>query len=163
MAKLIVRDYAKCHGCRECETACAMASGIRTESSRPRVRAIIWDLEGWGVSVSCQHCQDPPCMSVCPREAIGRDETLNRVMVDYDSCIGCKMCVAACPFGAMDFDAGCKRGKRVVKCDLCDGDPLCAKLCAYEAIQYVDENEACAPKIIEVAQKLKKMMACTSL
>jgi len=94
-------------------------------------------------------------MSVCPKNAIFRDDGLNRVMVDYGTCIGCKMCVAACPFGAMEFDA---EVKRVVKCDLCDGDPVCAKLCAYEAIRYVDEKEVCAVKMTDVAEKIRALV-----
>jgi len=94
-------------------------------------------------------------MSACPREAIFADDELNRVMVDYDKCIGCRMCVVACPFGAIEFDA---EVKRVIKCDLCDGDPLCAKLCAYEAIRYVDEEEECAVKMMDVAEKLREMV-----
>jgi len=136
-----------------------MVSELRTGSSRPRVKAIIWDLEGWGVSIGCQHCESPPCGNVCPKEAIFTDQELNRVMVDYDRCIGCKMCVAACPFGAMEFDT---EVKRVVKCDLCDGDPVCAKLCAYEAIRYVDEKEECAVKTKEVAEKLRGMVTDSS-
>ncbi len=155
MTKILTRDYTKCHGCRECETSCATISEFRTESSKPRVKTITWDLEGWGVSISCQHCQDPPCMNVCPKVAIYRDEEFNRVMVDYEKCIGCKMCMAACPFGAMDFDAELKR---IIKCDLCDGDPMCAKLCAYGAISYVDENDECVIKTLEVAEKLKGMV-----
>ena len=155
MTKVLARDYTKCHGCGECETACRMISELRTGSAQPRVKAISWDLEGWGVAISCQHCEPPPCGSVCPKEAIFRDGELNRVMVDYDKCIGCRTCVAACPFGAMEFDA---EVKRVIKCDLCDGDPVCAKLCAYEAIRYVDEKEECAVKMMDVAEKLKELV-----
>lgn len=155
MTKVLARDYTKCHGCRECETACGMTSELRTGSARPRVKAISWELEGWGVAIGCQHCEAPPCMSVCPKEAVFADDELNRVMVDYDKCIGCRMCVAACPFGAIEFDT---EVKRVIKCDLCDGDPVCAKLCAYGAIRYVDEEEECAVKMMNVAEKLREMV-----
>jgi Fe-S-cluster-containing hydrogenase component 2 len=99
-------------------------------------------------------------MSVCPKEAIFADDELSRIMIDYDKCIGCRMCVAACPFGAMEFDAEIKR---VVKCDLCDGDPMCAKLCAYGAIRYVDEQEESAAKTMDVAEKLRKMLTGSSI
>ena len=155
MTKVLARDYTNCHGCRQCEAACGAMSELRTGSSLPRVRAISWDLEGWGVAIGCLHCEDAPCKSVCPREAIFVDDELNRVMVDYDKCIGCRTCVAACPFGAMEFDA---QVKRVVKCDLCDGDPVCAKLCSYGAIRYVDEKEESAVKAMDVAEKLRRMM-----
>jgi anaerobic carbon-monoxide dehydrogenase iron sulfur subunit len=154
MAKAMMIDYRKCHGCRECETACALRCDMEHGGSQPRITAITWELEGRGVPVPCQHCQDAPCMALCPKDAIHRDEELNRVMVDYDRCIGCRMCVAACPFGAMRFDADLKR---VVKCDYCDGDPLCAKLCSYGALQYLEITEQHLYKSEELAQKLKDL------
>ncbi|MBW2370859.1 MAG: hypothetical protein JRH15_23570 [Deltaproteobacteria bacterium] len=78
MAKQMVIDYGKCHGCRECETACAMICALSKDSSRPRITPVTWELEGFGVPVTCQHCQDPPCMVACPKDAIYRDEDLNR-------------------------------------------------------------------------------------
>jgi len=136
-----------------------MVSEFRTGSSRSRVKAISWDLEGWGIPLSCQHCVAAPCVSVCPNEAMFRDEELNRVVVDYELCIGCRMCLAACPFGAIEFDA---ERKRVVKCDLCDGDPVCARLCAYGALRYVDEREECAARTMDVALKLRQVVTGTS-
>jgi len=155
MAKTLIRDYTKCHGCRECEIACATICEITQGSSLPRITSITWDLEGWGIPLTCQQCQDAPCMDVCPKDAIYRDDELNRVMVDYDRCIGCRMCMAACPFGAMNFDG---EARKVIKCDLCDGDPLCAKLCSYGALKYVEESDQCADKRMEFAEKLREIM-----
>ena len=76
-------------------------------------------------------------MTVCPREAIYRDNAEGRVMVDYDRCISCKMCVAACPFGAMGFDS---ERRSVHKCDLCNGDPQCVRFCFPGALTYVSEQ-----------------------
>ena len=58
-------------------------------------------------------------------------------MVSDTLCVGCKVCTIACPFGTINFnqDTG-----KVIKCDLCDGDPECAKMCPTEAITYVDAN-----------------------
>ncbi len=63
-----------------------------------------WEAEGLYIPMSCQQCQDAPCMIVCPVKAISRDEKLSRVMVDHNICIGCRSCVAVCPFGAMGFN-----------------------------------------------------------
>jgi len=52
-------------------------------------------------------------MNVCPVKAISREEDLARVMVDYDKCIGCRSCVAVCPFGAMNFNG---IDRKVFKC-----------------------------------------------
>ena len=155
MAKTLMIDCTKCTGCRECETACSMITEMRSGISQPRMTSITWDLEGRGVPIICQQCQDAPCMAVCPKHAVYRDEELNRVMVDYDRCIGCRMCMAVCPFGAMDFDG---EARKVTKCDLCDGDPLCVELCPYRALQYVDASEQCITKNTEVAEKLREML-----
>jgi Fe-S-cluster-containing dehydrogenase component len=155
MIKTLVIDYDKCHGCRICETACAMINEMNNGSSQPRVTSVSWELEGRGMSIICQHCQDAPCMAVCPTRAIYRDKEFNRVMVNYKYCIGCRVCMAVCPFGAMEFDW---KVRRVVKCDLCGGDPLCVKLCSYGALQYGDANEQCIVKNIRLADKLRVML-----
>ena len=77
MAKTLVIDYSKCHGCGECETACAMVGRMKRDISKPRIQSVIWDLIGRGVPITCQQCQDPPCMAVCPKHAIYRDSELN--------------------------------------------------------------------------------------
>jgi Fe-S-cluster-containing hydrogenase component 2 len=75
-------------------------------------------------------------MAVCPREAIYRDNKLARVSIDFDRCISCKLCISACPFGAMGFDPG---RQMVFKCNLCDGDPRCVQFCYPESLNFVDE------------------------
>jgi Fe-S-cluster-containing hydrogenase component 2 len=83
--------------------------------------------------------------------AIARDETLGRVVIDYDRCIGCRMCVAVCPFGAIGFDS---ITRKVIKCDLCEGDPLCARFCSYGALEYLDASQHTIRKRREVAEML---------
>ena len=55
-------------------------------------------------------------------------------MVNDKLCIGCKMCVFACPVGAMSID----RIRGAVKCDLCNGDPYCARICPTGAIEFIE-------------------------
>ncbi len=104
----------------------------------------------------CAQCESAPCQTICPVKAISRDDSLGRVVVDYDMCIGCRMCVAVCPFGVMSFDG---IGKRVISCDLCDGDPLCVKFCGYEALQYIDVSEQSIRKQRAAAEKLSGIMS----
>jgi len=149
--KMLIIDYSKCQACGICENACATREEDAPRGFPTRIRTVIWDLEGWGVPIACQHCTDAPCQAVCPRQAISRDEELARVMIEYERCIGCRMCLAVCPFGAIGYDSV---ARRVIKCDLCDGDPLCASLCSYGAIQYVETMD----RVPEVARKIRNLI-----
>jgi Fe-S-cluster-containing hydrogenase component 2 len=90
-------------------------------------------------------------MAVCPEEAIYRDQELDRVMIDSKRCIGCKMCVSACPTGAMGFDPD--RG-RAFKCDLCDGAPECVRVCEEKALDYLESFKYNDMRVKESAGKL---------
>ena len=135
MPKILKLDYTKCTGCRTCELVCSVKHEGAANPSKSRIKIVKWEWEGRYVPMSCQQCVDAPCGQVCPVAAITRDERLNRVQVDHDICIGCRMCVTACPFGAMGFNVDTKQ---VFKCDLCDGDPQCARFCETKAVQYVE-------------------------
>jgi len=90
-------------------------------------------------------------MNVCPVKALSRDESLARVMVDYDKCIGCRSCVAVCPFGAMNFNV---IDRKVFKCDLCDGDPQCVRFCDMKAVDYKDATDVSILKKRELQRGL---------
>ena len=109
MAKALYIDYQKCTGCRLCELVCAVSHDGISNPARSRIRVIKWEAEGLYIPMSCQQCQEAPCMNVCPVKAISRDEEMGRVYVDYDVCIGCRSCVGVCPFGAMSFNTIDKR------------------------------------------------------
>jgi len=155
MAKVLVIDYEKCTGCRICEQVCTVQHEGVINPARSRIKVIKWESEGRYVPMSCQQCESAPCQAICPVKAISRDESLNRVMIDYDTCIGCRMCVAICPFGGMAFDP---LAQKVIKCDFCDGDPLCAKFCDVDAIQYVDASQQAITKQVEVAEKFTAIL-----
>ena len=64
----------------------------------------------------CLHCEDPPCVPVCPTGASYKRAEDGIVLVDYDKCIGCKYCTWACPYGARELD---EKRKVMTKCTLC--------------------------------------------
>ena len=76
-------------------------------------------------------------MAVCPVDAITKNAATGAMEVNEQTCVGCKVCTIACPFGTINYnrDTG-----KVVKCDLCGGDPQCAEACPTGAITYVDSS-----------------------
>jgi anaerobic carbon-monoxide dehydrogenase iron sulfur subunit len=153
MAKMLAINFQKCTGCRLCELVCAAFHDGVSNPTRSRIKVMKWEMEGLYIPMSCQQCQDAPCMNVCPVKAISRDEPLARVMVDYDKCIGCRSCVAVCPFGAMSFNT---IDRKVFKCDVCDGDPQCVRFCDMKAVDYVSADDVAIEKKRDAASRLKK-------
>jgi Fe-S-cluster-containing hydrogenase component 2 len=151
MAKTLYIDYQKCTGCRLCELVCAVFHDGISNPARSRIKVMKWEAEGLYIPMSCQQCQDAPCMNVCPVKAISLDEELGRVFVDYDVCIGCRSCVAVCPFGAMNFNI---KDKQVFKCDLCDGDPQCVRFCEEKAIDFLEMDDVSIYKKRDAATRV---------
>ena len=151
MKKVLMVDYEKCTGCRLCELVCSVMHDGVSNPIRSRIKIIKWESEGLYVPISCQQCDDAPCMNVCPVKAILRDEDTDAVIVDYDLCIGCRSCVAVCPFGAINYNP---IDQKVIKCDLCGGDPQCAKFCEVQAIMYVDADRVSIYKKKNAAERL---------
>jgi Fe-S-cluster-containing dehydrogenase component len=91
--------------------------------------------------VSCLHCVDPSCVSACPVSAMTKDAKTGIVAYNKDACIGCRYCVAACPFGIPKWDYDNPFGK-IGKCELCrhrmaEGKyAACAEVCPTGATLY---------------------------
>jgi len=149
--KTLSVDPAKCTGCKDCELACAKRHNGVNKPTRSRIRIIQGDVhDEFYLPMTCQQCENPPCLAACPNHAISREKALNRVMIHDTLCIGCQMCVSACPFGAMAFDSD--RGL-AFKCDLCDGDPECVRVCEPKALDYVEGSRLHHPRIRDSAQR----------
>jgi carbon-monoxide dehydrogenase iron sulfur subunit len=155
MEKVLVVDHAKCTGCRLCEMACSVKHTGANNPARSRIHVVKWPLEGFELPMLCQQCEDAPCIAVCPVDALSQDPILGRVALNYDLCIGCKLCVAACPFGGMGIDTAVRR---VIKCDLCDGDPICVRFCDPGALRFMPASAVTLLKKREVGQKLARVM-----
>lgn len=155
MDKLILIDPEKCTGCRMCEMVCSVKHEGCSNPARARIGVIKWEKNGFYLPMVCQQCEKAPCSAVCPVKAVKRDEELGRMVVDYDLCIGCKLCVTVCPFGGMSYDAV---GRRVIKCDFCEGDPLCVSFCDPGALIFVDADTANLRKKRSSSEKLSELM-----
>ncbi len=106
----MVIDRQKCIGCNACTVAC-----ITENALAPQVvfRPVLEEEHGaypHPVRVytpkPCMHCQNPPCVPVCPVQATAKDLATGVVYIDKNLCIGCKKCIKACPYGARVLDNG---------------------------------------------------------
>lgn len=135
-------DPRRCMGCRSCEIACAVEhSTTKTvltapyERPKPIPRIRVVPAASLFVPMRCQHCRDPPCMAVCPTRAIYKSDE-GFVLVNPLRCIGCGMCILACPFGHPRFS----EEHYMVKCDFCidrvrRGElPACVEACPTGAL-----------------------------
>jgi Fe-S-cluster-containing hydrogenase component 2 len=151
MDKVLKIDYQKCTGCRLCELVCSVSHHGVSNPARSRIKVVKWESEGLYVPVTCQQCEDAPCISVCPVKATARDEETGYVMIDYNTCIGCRSCVTVCPFGARNYNTV---DKAILKCDLCGGDPQCVRFCEIKAVEYIDADRLSTNKKKEAAKRL---------
>lgn len=189
-----VIDMQRCIGCHTCSVAC------RTENNLPE--GVWWNrtlTEGGDemdtpsgefpdvamsyYTVACQHCSKPACADVCPVGATYKDEETGIVHQDYSKCIGCQMCISACPYEgvrhfndgeptwALDFamgdpDVPAHRANVVEKCTMCahrvarDEEPMCVKVCPTRARFWgdLDDPESEVSKLI-AEREYKQLLA----
>ena len=152
--KTIVTDLNRCVGCLGCIVACKAVNDVRVGSYRnkvlrqgpfPREEGGNWpDIDMYFLPISCQHCANPECVTVCPTGASHINEEDGTVQIDKDQCIGCGLCLTACPYGCRYIDADTTVAD---KCNLCDeitsegGLPQCVTQCGGMARWYGDLDE----------------------
>ena len=171
----MVIDTKRCVGCNACTVACKMANNVPQDIFWTRAltdggemmdtpAGEFPDVSLRYITVSCQHCENPACAKVCPVGATYKDPETGVVRQDYDKCIGCRMCMAACPYTGvrsfnweeprypMDFALGDadapKHQKHVVeKCIFCyqrlarGETPACMDLCPARARHFGDLDD----------------------
>ncbi|MGB2079875.1 MAG: formate dehydrogenase FDH3 subunit beta [Vibrio sp.] len=181
MAKMkFICDTERCIECNGCVTACKNENDDALQWGIQRRRVVTLNdgqKDEASISIACMHCDDAPCMQVCPADCFHRTED-NIVQHDKDLCIGCGYCLFACPFGAPQFaqhGAFAERGT-MDKCTYCSGGPnaevgsekertlyganriaegklpMCASLCSTKALIAGD-----LPVIREVMDKREQM------
>lgn len=153
--KRLIVDVEKCTGCMSCVMACSFVKEKVFSPAKSRIEIITKEDIVLNIPVICWQCEKPPCKDVCPVNAIVKDRKTGVVNIVSNLCIGCKACISACPFGAIhvDYEKGV-----VVKCDLCNGDPECVKVCTPGALQYVKVGRPTILKKIEYAKRYAKAL-----
>ncbi len=182
----MVIDLRKCReekDCRLCITGCHKAHNVPAladtkdevkwiwkdsfENAFPeQVHAFQPEAQKSGPSLLlCNHCDTPPCVGVCPTGATWKRESDGIVMMDWHRCIGCRYCMAACPYGSRSFNwrdprpfirnpttAFPTRMRGVVeKCNFCEDrlaageTPACVRACPAGALAFGDLRDAGSP------------------
>ena len=114
-----------CSGCRMCEIMCSISKSGIANRYYARIRVVTSE-EGVHSPVICQQCEDPKCLEACPVPmAMSLNQDIGIVELDDTKCTDCLACVNACPFSAIQVSP---EGK-ILKCDLCGGNPICVKYC----------------------------------
>lgn len=167
MAKAIKFDSTRCIACHACQVACKRWWELKAENTTlsaekgtewtnpPDLTPRTWVLvkfvgigEGedfkWKfIQERCMHCLNPTCRNACPVGAITKYEE-GPVVINVDVCIGCKYCVAACPFKIPRYDPVTNK---TYKCTMCpdrisDGlEPACVYACPTDALEFGDRDE----------------------
>ncbi len=164
---VMVIDLASCDGCGECTQVCAKSHFVPGDREYIRLFKMreSADTAPYWFPRPCFHCDNPPCTRVCPVGATFKRED-GIVLIDNERCIGCRFCMAACPYSARSFNwsrpdnptAAVTRGyspewgypRRVgtaEKCDFCADMardkqlPHCVAKCSMGAMWFGDENE----------------------
>ena len=165
MSKFIVADEKLCVACNTCVIQCAMthssADGMAEAmdpESGAQARIYVESVDGRPMALQCRQCEDAPCIAVCPKDAMQRPDPDSPVVVDPDTCIGCRFCMLACPYGMIEMS---RHRKVVVKCDQCvnreSGEgPVCVESCPTRALKFVkgDEDDKVLAREREIARQV---------
>ena len=102
---VMVIDLSKCKNARKCMKACQSAHQLKLEQHHINVLEIDDPDSGssYFMPKLCNHCDNPPCVSVCPVDATFKRQD-GLVLIDNERCIGCRFCIAACPYSARSFN-----------------------------------------------------------
>jgi Fe-S-cluster-containing dehydrogenase component len=183
---VMVIDLAKCDGCKKCTEACQAMH--YTESDREWIKVFkMHEVEAeapYYFPKPCFHCDNPPCTKVCPVNATFKRQD-GIVLIDNERCIGCRMCMAACPYSTRFFNwshpdsqqkiaigdmpyspehSVPRRMGTVEKCDFCpdmirEGKmPACVSGCPMNVIYFGDQNEDAVTNASGVTVRLSKLL-----
>ena len=142
-----VVDLRRCTGCRACTVACKSENNVPSGVYRTWVRyeevGTYPDTRPRYMPMFCNHCDNPPCVPVCPVLATYKRAD-GLVLIDYDQCIGCGYCIQACPYGARHLNPVPRTAD---KCTLCvqrvdaGQKPACVATCIGDALTVGDLND----------------------
>lgn len=152
MSKSILYDATLCIDCKACEEACAKHAGLAYDekvaaqeyTSSHKLTAVLNKGDKY-MRRLCQHCNEPACASVCPVAALQKT-ALGPVIYDEHRCMGCRYCMAACPFGVPKYEWE-KALPQIRKCTMCydrvvrGEQTSCAEACPTGATKFGERDD----------------------
>lgn len=147
-----------CIGCRTCQIACKdkneLDVGLFFRHVTDYVVGEYPQPLSYHYAATCNHCEKPACVAVCPNAAMFIDENDGTVQHDDEKCIGCQYCVKACPYGVPQY---METLQKTHKCDACielraAGElPACVAACPMRALEFgtIDELRAAHPDAVD--------------
>jgi formate dehydrogenase iron-sulfur subunit len=156
MSKALLYDATLCIGCKQCEQGCAEENKLpyddkiaaEAAQSEHKFTAILTKGDKF-MRRLCMNCEDPACVSVCPVAAL-RKTPEGPVIYEASRCMGCRYCMAACPFGVPKYEWASVNPK-VRKCTMCGVNRVsqsrptaCAEICPTGATKFGDREELVA-------------------
>lgn len=134
---VVIVEIDRCIACFSCERACQFHQMEQKRSWSPNIFVNV-DMDLRRIFTgTCLQCETAVCMDVCPVDALTRDPQTSAVIVEKEICLGCGLCVAACPYGYIQLD---EPFRKATKCDLCGGNPTCVQVCMAEALHFENIN-----------------------
>lgn len=138
----------RCAGCRTCQVACKDKNRLDAGTFFRRVTSYQTGTYPnamlYHYAATCNHCENPACVAVCPNAAMYIDEEDGTVQHDDEKCIGCQYCVKACPYGVPQY---LESLQKTHKCDACiqlraaGEQPACVAACPMRALEFGDIEE----------------------
>ncbi len=135
MNKHLFANPDLCTGCGRCTYVCSAVKEGAFIPSLSRIRISNFPLQGYSVPNICFQCPKADCLAACPEQALVRNEA-GVVLVVEEKCTGCRACIEACPYGAIELN----RNGVAYKCDTCGGDPACVRECHPGALLFEATN-----------------------
>jgi len=152
---IFILDLDRCTGCAACVVACNNENPVAENLSWRRIHTFnpqrLPAVPVFHLSLACNHCLEPACLSGCPANAYTKDAHTGAVLIDEDRCMGCRYCSWVCPYEAPQFNPGTGI---MEKCTFCDGrqtdglDPACVVACPTDALGFKPDEE---PSTVEHA------------
>ena len=172
--QFVQADPGLCISCQTCMAGCMNKHDVPGDLSKARLNVV--QTLTVSAPIACHHCADAACVNACPEGALYYDG--DRVAIRQQRCIGCRNCVQACPFGAVEVVpvdnvqmlggipvSGAKKSF-LVKCDLCydrENGPACVEACPTKALRLVDRDEMMADRKDKFQQEAKRLEVHSSL